>query len=148
MNADQLQQLLLEQIPLSAAMQIHVQRADPQQVLLLAPLQPNRNLHGTAFAGSLYSLATLAGWSLLSLYAKAQGWHGDVVLRHGDIRYLRPINGDLQAQAAWADDGSLVALQQEVQRRGRGRVVIPVSLRHDNKVAVAFNGEFVFSAHT
>ncbi len=147
MNADQLQQLLFAEIPLTAAMQLQVQQAGGDEVRLRAPLAPNRNLHGSAFAGSLYSVATLAGWSLLTVYAEQQGWLGSVVLRHGDIRYLRPVVGDLEASANWDDPAQLTTLHDDVQKRGRGRAIIAVKLHQDGKVAVSFNGEFVFSQH-
>ncbi len=147
MNADQLQCLLNDQIPLTLAMQLKVAHVDERRVQLLAPLDPNRNLHGTAFAGSLYCVATLAGWSLLSAYVAERGWHGAVVLRHGDIRYLRPVASELVAEATWADDDSLPAFLADVGRRGKGRVIIPVTIRQADKIAVSFNGEFVFSQH-
>jgi thioesterase domain-containing protein len=63
------------------------------------------------------------------------------------MRYLRPISTDLYAHAHWADESDVLALQQDLTRRGRGRVVIPVTLQQDEKAAVRFTGEFVFSAH-
>jgi len=148
MNADQLQALLYREIPLSVAMQLQVHSVSPEQLSLYAPLLPNRNLHGTAFAGSLYSLATLAGWSLLTVHVAERQWSGSVVLRHADIRYQRPVEGDLTATALFADGDSVLALAHELERRQRGRIVIPVTIAHDGKLAVSFNGEFVFHRHT
>ncbi len=36
---------------------------DDEPVVLRAPLAPNANHKGTAFGGSLYSLAVLTGWA-------------------------------------------------------------------------------------
>ena len=42
---------------------IVVESADDSAVVLRAPLAPNANYKGTAFGGSLYSVAVLTGWA-------------------------------------------------------------------------------------
>ena len=44
-----------EEIPLSAAMGLKIVDGDDGALTLRAPLEPNRNVHGTGFAGSLYA---------------------------------------------------------------------------------------------
>jgi hypothetical protein len=52
MNNTALEQYLHEHIPLSAAMGVKVVQADPQCVVLTAPLAPNINHRDTVFGGS------------------------------------------------------------------------------------------------
>src|SRR5260221_14194186 len=49
-------------IPPAAAMAIQVAAYDGRTLTVRAPLAANRNLHGTAFAGSLFSVCVLTGW--------------------------------------------------------------------------------------
>lgn len=65
-----LQARLLEEIPLARHMEIRVLCSDRRSLLLSAPLAANSNHKGTAFGGSLYSVAVLAGWGLLTLESK------------------------------------------------------------------------------
>lgn len=141
----ELQTLLHEKIPLTHAMKVQVLVANSERVELGCPLPPNQNPHGTAFAGSLYSLASLAGWSLVSLYAEQQRLSGSVVLRHADIRYLRPVHTALHACAELSTQDMLACTGTDLQRRGRARIVVPVSILCENKLAVQFSGEFVLT---
>ena len=56
-----------------------------------AALAPNVNVHGTAFAGSLYAIAALCGWgsTWLALRSRALGAH--IVIADGHIKYARPV---------------------------------------------------------
>ena len=71
----QLQLYLHQHIPLSAAMQVRVLAATPDEVLLQAPLAPNINHRETVFGGSASALAILAAWSLVHTRMRAQGLH-------------------------------------------------------------------------
>ena len=59
MNPAALAAFLHEKIPLSAAMDVSVVSASASEVVLEAPLDPNINVHGTMFGGSV---STLACW--------------------------------------------------------------------------------------
>ena len=54
-------------IPLTAAMGVVVESYDGLTLAVRAPLPPNRNLHGTVFAGSLFSVCALTGWGAIWL---------------------------------------------------------------------------------
>ena len=63
-------------IPLAAAMSIAVEGYDGRTLTVRAPLPPNRNLHGTAFAGSLFSTCVLTGWGAAWLALHERGLTG------------------------------------------------------------------------
>ena len=46
---------------------------DGQTLTVRAPLAANRNLHGTAFAGSLFSACVLTGWGAVWLALRERG---------------------------------------------------------------------------
>ena len=58
-GADYLQRRIDREIVLAKPMGIIVEAADERALVLRAPLAPNANHKGTAFGGSLYSLAVL-----------------------------------------------------------------------------------------
>lgn len=87
----ELQQTWHQTIPLSAFMQLEVQSFDGKALTCQAPLAPNKNLHQSMFAGSIYSLATLTGWGMVYLQLKDLGLQGDIVLADAQIRYLAPL---------------------------------------------------------
>ncbi|HKE43757.1 MAG TPA: YiiD C-terminal domain-containing protein, partial [Steroidobacteraceae bacterium] len=54
------------EIPLTRHIDVRIAGYDQDTLTLLAPLAANSNHKGTAFGGSLFSLAVLAGWGLLA----------------------------------------------------------------------------------
>lgn len=144
MQAAELQTLLYQEIPLAAALGLQVQAVTADSVSLRAPFAPNRNLHGTVFAGSQYCLATLAGWSLVSVWARSQGVAGDVVLQQADIRYLKPLHGDPLAIARLAADVDMERARRSLQQKGRARLSVLAEL-HDGTgtLAAQFRGDYV-----
>jgi hypothetical protein len=62
--AQALEQKIRTAIPLSAAMQFSIKVLNQDEIQVSAPLEPNINVHGTGFAGSIYSAAILTGWAL------------------------------------------------------------------------------------
>ena len=126
-------------IPLSAAMAVGVGHFDAETLVLTAPLEANRNHTGTGFAGSLYALASLAGWALLRGVFQRAGLEPALVLGEGRMRYLRPVGDDLMATASleMAEQNALVQRLRQ-GRRVRGELVIPVP---DMETAV-YNGRF------
>ena len=138
-----LQQTLHDSIPLSRVMQLTVTDYDGSRLVLSAPLAPNVNDKGTAFGGSLYNLAVLCGWSLLRLTLDEAGLEKkNIVIQEANTRYLLPVAGELRAEChlvpeAWQD--FLPALQ----KRGRARITLTVTIRQNDKPAVEFTGTYV-----
>jgi thioesterase domain-containing protein len=84
----QLQQILTERIPLTQAMGLQVREAGAR-VVLAFPLALNHNHKCTAFGGSLYSAAVLAGWAWLEAAMLRRGWQGHLVIqREGQYRII------------------------------------------------------------
>jgi thioesterase domain-containing protein len=124
MRTQQLQDSLHERIPQSRAMGVTVLQADPEQVVLRAPLAPNVNHSGTVFGGSAAAVAVLAAWSLVEVRLQAAAQPGRIVIRRSSMDFEQPIMADFTATAqppATADWEKLLATLQ----RGRmGRIVV------------------------
>lgn len=98
-----------------------------QQIQVSAPLSNNVNIHGTAFAGSIYAVATLTAWALAYYTLKTAGSDADLVLGEGHIKYKAPINGDLDCQTALSDTDRTEFLQR-LEEKGRSRMILNVSI--------------------
>lgn len=134
-----LQQTWHQTIPLSAFMQLSIAEFNGSRLSCQAPLAPNKNLHHTMFAGSIYSLLTLTGWGMVWLQLQALGLTGDIVLADADIRYLAPVKGDARAEVSLLDAvGSLDALS----KGRRVRQQLTVRLLAGDQVLAVFQGRF------
>jgi thioesterase domain-containing protein len=148
MTPAQLQAYLHHNIPLTAAMQVHVVSATPQAVVLGAPLQPNINVHQTVFGGSASTLAILSAWSLLHLKLTAAGWVGDLVIRRSNMSYEQPLASEFNAQAVAPGDEEWQHFVHMVERKGRARITVAATVQSEGKTGGRLEGEFVaLSAH-
>src|SRR5580704_12438829 len=97
---DYLQKRIAGEFMLAKHIGIVVESADDAAVVLRAPLAPNANYKGTAFGGSLYSVAVLTGWAWVTRYLAARGVSADAVIQESNTRFLIPVEGELRASAA------------------------------------------------
>ena len=94
--AENLTQKIRSAIPLSESMQFSIDSLSQGEIRVSAPLQPNINIHGTGFAGSIYSLAVLSGWALCTHTMDELGMDGDLVVGKAEISYRAPVKGDIE----------------------------------------------------
>jgi thioesterase domain-containing protein len=110
--------------------------------VLRAPLALNANHKGTAFGGSLYSVAVLAGWAWASRYLAAHGMAADAVIQESNVRFLNPVLGELRATAMAPTDAKVERFRKMLVRSGRGRISLRVEIEYDRSLAMLFEGVF------
>lgn len=138
-----LQDSLINKIPITTAMAISVDEASAQYVSLKAPLEGNTNHQGTGFGGSIYSLAVLAGWGLLTAWLKEQELDASVVIKTATMDYLRPVEGDLYAACGIPDGWDEDRLMRMLEKRGRAKVNLMATVTTDAGEAAALSGDYV-----
>jgi thioesterase domain-containing protein len=137
-----LQQRILGEFALAKHIGIEVESADDALVVLRAPLAPNANYKGTAFGGSLYSVAVLTGWAWVTRYLAARGLSADAVIQESSVRFLVPVHGELRASAAAPAPEQIDKFRKMLQRAGRGRIRLRVDIHYDQNLATLFEGVF------
>ncbi|HXC63200.1 MAG TPA: YiiD C-terminal domain-containing protein, partial [bacterium] len=135
----ELQEALGHEIPLTKAMGLVVEEAGPGLVRLALPLQPNHNHKHTAFGGSLYSAAVLAGWGVLWCALKERGLKAQVVVCGSGERFLKAVDGDFTAECA-AAPGGLDRAFRALERKGLARVQLDSVVFCRGEACVAFQG--------
>jgi thioesterase domain-containing protein len=138
----ELQSTWLREIPLAAAMAVEVVACAREELLVRAPLAPNRNLHGTAFAGSLFSLCALTGWGATWLALKQSGLDGAIVVADSRIRYRKAVSGDILCRCR-PDLAIIERSLAELEATGRASLPLVCTIDQDDKRAVTFEGEYV-----
>ena len=123
----QLQGKIRSTIPLSEAMQFSIFELNPRSIIVGAPLQPNVNIHGTGFAGSLYSIAILTGWALCTHIMSLRGMVGEMVVGKAEIKYRTPVTGAIECRAK-VTESECHAFQQDFDTRGKGRLKLQVDV--------------------
>ena len=148
MTATELQAYLHGHIPLSAAMQVEVQAATPEQIVLGAPLAPNINHRDTVFGGSASALAILSAWSLLHVRLTADGYKTRLVIQRNSMSYEQAVLGYFTAQAAAPAVAQWQAFTRMLARKGKARITVSSTLQCQGQEVGRFEGEFVALGNT
>lgn len=138
-----LEETLHTQIPLTKGMGIRVASYDGDTLVLQAPLDRNVNDKGTAFGGSLFSLAVLAGWGLLFLKLKEEKLSGDIVIHESAITYHLPVAGVLEARCGIPEGDEYSRFMEDLRSNGRGKITLETVIMRGRRVAVSFTGRYV-----
>jgi thioesterase domain-containing protein len=132
-------------IPLAAAIAIDIADYDGRSLVVRAPLAPNRNVHGTAFAGSLFSLAVLTGWGATWLKLREAGLMGTIVVARSSIDYHKAVAGDLVCRTTPAPDEVAAAIER-FRAKGRARLPLECFVEAGGERAVSFSGQYAVLA--
>lgn len=137
----QIQELLHSKIPITRAMGVRVEDYDGERLVLIAPLEANVNHLGTAFGGSLNTLAVLSGYGLLWLEMQDMACH--ILIRESSISYDRPVRGELRAISFRPEAQVLLEFKKTFHEKGKGRVALTAEIEDDCVTCVRFRGIFV-----
>src|ERR1700685_987157 len=128
-GSDYLQSRIVGEFALARHIGVIVESADDACVVLRAPLALNANYKGTAFGGSLYSVAVLTGWAWATRYLETRHLPADVVIQESNTQFLVPVEGELRACAAAPSEAQIAKFCRMLQRAGRGRIRLRVEIR-------------------
>lgn len=134
---------LKTQIPLINHMGFLPLQWDGQELQMGAQLAPNVNDKGTGFGGSLATVATLCGWSLVTLYLREQGRDDDVVIRDSHVEYFLPVTADFTARTQLPDSDTLALFQRKMATKGRARMDLVIEIMQQDQVALRLSGAYV-----
>jgi len=136
-----------EEIPISKAMGIHVVEFTNDTLTVRAELAPNINVHGTAFAGSLYAIAALCGWGMTWLQLKTHGIDGSIVIADGRIHYERPVQESIVAVCRFTTTDQADALRR-LESTGKTRFVLDCVIAAKGEEAARFTGDYAVRINT
>lgn len=143
-DLESLRVYLTARIAPARALGVRVEAVDP--VTISAPLDSNLNDKGTGFAGSLYSVAALAGWALLMRWCAAESLEAEVVLQSSTARFLAPARADFRALAHEPSAAQRDKLHRMLARSGRGRTEVAVDVKCREALVMSFTGVYAVIA--
>lgn len=128
-------------IPPAQAMGITVSKHWKNGLELSAPFESNRNDKGTAFAGSIASILTLAGWGLLTLKLTESGLHPEIMAVTSNINYARPAKQALIASAE-ISNSELERICNDLRTKQRSRARLAITLRSGDVECAAATSDY------
>ncbi|MBP2700868.1 bifunctional GNAT family N-acetyltransferase/hotdog fold thioesterase [Photobacterium lucens] len=136
----ELQTLWQQQIPISDKMGIKINQYTGYRFEVSALFNANLNPNEFMFAGSIFTMATLAGWGFIWLLLKERGLEGNIILVDSHIRYSSPVTERPKAVS------TVENLRGDIDRlaKGRkGRISVDVNVYSGNNVASCFTGTYL-----
>lgn len=138
-----LEKTLHKEVPLTQQMGVKVQSHDGQELTLHADFEPNVNIHGTAFGGSLYSICAVTCWGMLHLKFEQAGLDAHCVLGQAKISYMLPVRGDIQARCRLPQDGSFELFMARLEQGERARIELTAEIITEDGPAVSYAGNYL-----
>lgn len=136
------QKYLEAEVPLSKGMKLQVSSLGPV-VIIKAPLEPNQNNKGTAFAGSLSSALALSGWMATQLWIDPALEKYDVVLHRSDLSFQLPVTADFEVHVELSPAPDAKKVTTLLGRYNKARVLAAGKVLQDGTEKVVFKGEYV-----
>lgn len=128
-QAARLEEILREELPLAHFMDVRVAAWDESGLTITAPMGPNANPHGTMFGGSIAALGLLAGWGLLRLSLRGEGFEPDIVVQRLLTEYVTPVVTGAEVTAVFPEPGDWDRFVRTLRRRRRGRILMEIQVR-------------------
>jgi thioesterase domain-containing protein len=140
----ELERTLHREMPISVPMGMRGVSWKDRRLAMQMPLAPNRNHQYSAFAGSLNALCTVVGWGTVFLLVREEGRVGNIVIRRGSIRYLRPVRTDeIIAQGLPLDPDGETFFFELLRSKGRSKIDVSAEIADAEGPLVSFTGSYV-----
>jgi thioesterase domain-containing protein len=126
--------------PISKVMGISVISYDRESLTVTAPLAPNINPHQSAFGGSLFSIAALAGWGLMQIKLSELLLDCNTVVMSGEVSYARPVFEQLRCVCRLPNDSAKVF--ETLVREGAASTTLTSVFKSNNKDAMRLAAKY------
>ena len=122
-----IQNKIRDTIPLSNSMKFSISTLEPDSIVVRAPLSENFNIHGTGFAGSIYSTGILAGWALCYYNMELFEMSGDLVVGKAEIIYKSPVTDDIICSASLKSE-ERDAFHKDFKDKGKSAIRLNIKI--------------------
>lgn len=143
MDFIEFESFLHHQIPITKAMDFKVKEFTPSRVSISAGLESNVNHKLTAFGGSINSLVTVCGWSMVYIHIKPIDPEAHIVIQKSTIEYLSPIRHDFHTVCEMPGEEEMKKFIDMYQKFGRARIKLTVCCFDEGRLAAKYEGQYV-----
>lgn len=130
-----LEQAIHRSIPLTRTLEFHIQELSDDAIQVVAPLAPNINIHNAAFAGSIYSVAVLSAWGLVTHLVNEAQIKADVVIGKAEIRYRKPIVEPINCQCR-VNSAAATEFISALRSKGRNKLELSIDIGNSSEASL------------
>jgi thioesterase domain-containing protein len=132
-----------QHIPITANLGVEITSFDGDKITITAPLEANKNLHGTAFGGSQAAIGILTGWALIYLKLKKLGINNDLVIQKSEYDFKKPVTDDFTATCAFPSTETLDTFVQTLKEKGKARISLTAEIESEKGICGVHQGLYV-----
>jgi thioesterase domain-containing protein len=132
-----------QHLPVTDYLGMRVEAYDGDKFSLAIDLAPSINDKMTAFGGSLFSVCVMNCWGMCYLQARERGINPNMVVSHGEIDYLAPVNDEVIIASCEQPEGiNWDDFFESFKEKGRARAKLTSTIICNGKEAVRFSGQY------
>ena len=132
-----------QHIPITANLGVEIKSFDGNEIIITAPLEENKNLHGTAFGGSQAAIGILTGWALIYLKLKQLGINNDLVIQKSEYDFKKPVTADFISTCAFPSTDELTLFIQTLKEKGKARISLTAHIDSEHGLCGVHQGLYV-----
>ena len=132
-----------QHIPITANLGVEITSFDGDKIIISAPLEANKNLHGTAFGGSQAAIGILTGWALIYLKLKQLGINNDLVIQKSEYDFKKPVTANFTATCAFPNSETLDNFIQTLKEKGKSRISLTAEVESEKGICGVHQGLYV-----
>ncbi|MEK6269879.1 MAG: thioesterase domain-containing protein [Planctomycetales bacterium] len=142
-TAEEINQHLHQQIPMTRQMGILVQSFSTEGVIATAPLEVNINHQQSVFGGSIAALGIVTGFVAIWGNLKLRAIPAELVIQHSETDFSKPGLGDMEARSRKISDTALKSFTTSLASVGRARILVTSDIFSGGKLIASNTGTFV-----
>lgn len=146
MTAQELQEKLHTQIPMTKMMDLQIIQLDQDKLITKVPLDININDKGTAFGGSLSTMTIISSWCIAFLISKKFNIEkSNIVIKSNETQFKRPVTKDIICTTYMPTRDELNELENKLNNKNSGSIKIYSQINENEKLCVDFEGIYVIA---
>jgi thioesterase domain-containing protein len=143
MIIEEIQNKIHTQIPMTKLMQLELKSIDNTTLITSAPLNINVNDKGTAFGGSLSSIAIISSWCMAYYLSKKLNiGESNIVIVNNETKFLRPVTKDIICTTYIPKEEEIKILKSKLEVKNSGTIKIYAQVIENGKICVDFRGTY------
>lgn len=144
MDLRSFENMLHTKIPMTKYMNLSLESYDDQALITKAPLEENINDKGTAFGGSLSTIAIMSSWSMCNFILDEFNLSSEnIVIINNTTNFTAPVTKELVCHTKKPTKEQLETLQNKLNTKRSGSIKIQASIIEDDNVCMEFEGVYV-----
>lgn len=132
------------EIPMTKLMNLSINTMDDDFFTTKAPLDININDKGSAFGGSLSSIAIISSWCLVKIISDDLGFDDcDILVIKNESTFKKQVTKDIYCKCVVPTVDEINTLKEKLQNKNSASIKINASIVQEDDICMYYEGVYV-----